>query len=115
VISLPNGRNQHVTRVIWEAQFGPIGKGLLVCHRCDVPACCSIDHLFLGTAADNTADMMQKRRHVKAMAKLTPTDVHVIRMRATAGDTQRAIARSYGLDQSTISDIITRRTWRDVA
>ncbi len=50
-------------RLAWEVTKGAIPDGLYVLHRCDNPPCCNPDHLFLGTAADNTADMMAKGRH----------------------------------------------------
>jgi hypothetical protein len=38
-------------------------SGLLVCHHCDNPACVRPDHLFTGTAQDNTDDMFKKGRN----------------------------------------------------
>lgn len=49
-------------RVSYEWACGPIPFGLWVLHHCDNPPCVRPDHLFLGTAAHNAADMVAKGR-----------------------------------------------------
>lgn len=51
-------------RYAWLISFGPIPDGVLVLHKCDVRACCNPQHLWLGTAKDNTQDALQKGRLV---------------------------------------------------
>ena len=51
-------------RMVWEECFGPIPDGMFVCHTCDNPPCVNPEHLFIGTAADNNRDKVQKGRLV---------------------------------------------------
>jgi hypothetical protein len=49
-------------RLAFEVYKGRIPPGLCVLHKCDTPACCNPDHLFLGTQKDNSVDMANKGR-----------------------------------------------------
>lgn len=53
---------EYAHRVSWEIHYGPIPKGMLICHHCDNPECANPKHLFLGTSKDNVQDMIQKGR-----------------------------------------------------
>jgi hypothetical protein len=50
-------------RLAWIDAYGSIPAGLYVCHHCDRKLCVRPDHLFLGTAQDNSRDMIAKGRH----------------------------------------------------
>ena len=53
--------NAYVHRLAHTLWLGPIGE-FDVLHHCDNPPCINPEHLFLGTARDNAADMVAKGR-----------------------------------------------------
>lgn len=58
------GQRIRASRLVYEVVIGPIGD-LFVLHTCDNQLCINPEHLFLGTAMDNTQDMISKGRKVE--------------------------------------------------
>lgn len=101
-------RNVLTHRAAYEDAIGPVPEGLNVLHRCDNPPCCNPAHLWLGTRADNNADMAAKGRanggglkgQKNGNAKLTNKQAAKI---FAAKGSQTSIAARYGVSQSTVS------------
>lgn len=151
------GRYLLAHRLAWTIVVGEaIPDGLLVLHTCDVRRCVRNDefgtydiagqsyvrygHLFLGTYAANTADMVAKGRYgflvhpetrptgnrnrsithpesvprgeACANAKVTAADVAAIRRRYASGGIRHIdLAKEYGLALSQIGRIIRGESW----
>lgn len=114
-------------RVSYELTYGPIPTGLEICHSCDTPNCVRPDHLFIGTHAENMADMAIKNRsnygrHPESIKRgeqvgtsiLTSAQVIEIRLQHKAGMTQAQLARQYRVTASCIYDVIKRKNWAHI-
>jgi hypothetical protein len=110
------GRRAH--RWAWEVVNGPIPDGLKVCHRCDNPPCVNPGHLFLGTPAENSRDMVLKGRSGRgernSQATLTPEIVLAIRAARDSGAQYPRIAETFGVSKGTAHDIVNRRRWAHI-
>lgn len=107
-------------RVAYELYVGPIGAGLMVCHRCDNPLCVNPDHLFAGTPLENMQDMAAKGRKViapgvkgeaNAQAKLSEVQVREIFSDQRGS---RAIAAQYGIGKTVVNNIKNKTKWGHV-
>lgn len=111
-----NAKQYKAHRLAWEVVNGPIPDGLFVCHKCDVRACVNTEHLFLGTQADNLADMAAKGRSTfgsrNARSKLT--DAQIVEIRGTLAS-QREMGRRFGVTQTTVGRIRNQKGWTHVA
>lgn len=102
-------------RLSYEIHVGDIPPGMRVCHRCDNPPCCNPAHLFLGTAAENSRDMVIKGRSNRGErnghARLSEPEVLRIRSLRAKGMTLKAVAAECGVSFQTVHDITTKRRW----
>lgn len=116
-----DGKKTKAHRVSYELATGQDPGHLHVCHRCDNPPCVNPDHLFLGTAKDNIADMIAKGRKVvgdssgekNPAAKFNWPMVRLIRLAHECGASRRAIANAAQCDPSNIGLIVTEQNWKE--
>jgi hypothetical protein len=106
-------------RLSHEVHIGPVPADLFVCHSCDNRACINPNHLFLGTPADNTQDMIDKGREARgermSNSRLTSAQVTAIRAeRAQGHATFRSLGKRYGVSESMIRKIVKRKAWAHI-
>jgi len=99
--------NTRAHRTSWELANGPIPFGLSVLHHCDTPLCVRPDHLYIGTAADNRRDAVERGRTCRGenhpRTKLSDIDIATARWAMLfAGIGTPKLARAFGVRQSSI-------------
>ena len=112
-----SGRSpQTAHRWTWEQAHGPLPDNLYVMHLCHNRPCVNVEHLRPGTNSENLLMSSENlKRDVKGTKnpahRLTEDDVRAIR---ASTDTQVSLGERYGVRQTTISMVVTGRTWRHV-
>jgi hypothetical protein len=127
-----DGRTKKAHRLAYELTRGEIPHGLCVLHRCDTPACCNPNHLFLGTRAENNSDMMAKGRHVSGgthkqpshcayqrgeshhAAKMTEDMVRIMRADRLSGASFSVLGEKYGVAGSAAYKICKGLLWKHI-
>jgi hypothetical protein len=119
---LHEGINRRAHRISWMIHNGSIKDDLMVLHKCDNRKCVNPEHLFLGTAKDNTTDMMNKNRYWKnpgykaennVTSKLTWKNVEYIRSVYVKrkSPTLTELALQFNVKPSTVQRIIVNKNW----
>jgi DNA-binding transcriptional regulator YiaG len=126
-----DGKTYPAHRIAYELWNEPIPNGLVVRHKCKNRHCVNPEHLETGTSKENANDKIRDgtlmkgdlhyaRIHPEKMArgerhgsvKLTANQVQDIRNRTA--QSQREIAREFGVSQYTVMSIINRKTWKHI-
>lgn len=96
--------------------YKPIPEGLCVRHTCDNRRCVNPAHLVLGTAQDNSQDMVDRKRSGRGakntMAKLTLTEAKEIKLEHTL--TVAEISEKYNLSHQELRDIKAGIVWKEL-
>lgn len=87
-------------------------EGKVIRHKCDNPRCINPEHLEVGTAADNSRDMVERGRWRGGVpSQFTAEQVADIksRYRRYSKDSNTyTLAKEYGVSQQLISQVLRR-------
>lgn len=103
-----DGKIGWIHRLVYEAFVGPIPEGLDIRHLDGDPKNNTPSNLVPGTRVENAHDVYAYGGKYR---KLYREDVLEIRRRLESGESQTAIAKSFGVSAQTVSNIKTRRTF----
>jgi hypothetical protein len=128
-----DGKVMKSHRVSWLLRHGSIPDGLFVCHHCDNPRCVNPEHLFLGTHAENMADMRSKGRgyvpcetipwqHTRPERVLRGEDAPFVKISEAAAcaileaddgawGLRSRLARQYGISPQHVGRILAGKAW----
>jgi hypothetical protein len=118
------GKKRKTHQVSWLIHHGAIPAGMCVLHTCDVPECVNPDHLYIGTKADNAADMLARNRGGQHKnpprgdrrydSKLHAEDVLTIRSLCAEGLSQSKVAARFNISQTAVHKIVHRHRWAHI-
>lgn len=112
-----DGKRGNVCHVILErtGRPRPPSPGDCALHSCDTPSCVNPAHLRWGSQAENSLDRSSRGRASSTGNPITAADIHAIRKawRGNGGSaTLTELAKTYGVNATTIQRIATGQTWK---
>lgn len=95
-------------------------KPPVVRHTCDNATCINPEHLVGGTAKDNEADKLTRKRHARGAkngnARLTLEQALTLRMyRAENGLTYKELAAIFNVSRATVWRVLAEKNWKSNA
>lgn len=112
-------KTEYAHRIAYKLANGSIPTGLYICHKCDVRSCINPEHLFAGTAADNTGDMTRKGRHAGLRRKgsahpRSKINEEAVRRILSAEGTHKEIGKEFGISADNVCLIRGNKAWQHV-
>lgn len=108
VVGIPGTRRTtQAHRFYFKRERGPIPEGMDLDHLCRNRGCVNPHHLEAVSRFTNAIR--------GARAKMAPDTVRLLRAKYKAGGvSQTRLGAEFGIDNSVVSDIVNRRTWKYV-
>ncbi|MFZ5784016.1 MAG: HNH endonuclease signature motif containing protein [Pseudomonadota bacterium] len=103
-------------RLAWIQRNGRIPDGMIVRHKiCGNRRCMNVDHLAIGTQAENVADTIAQGRHVSRRGSATVnakfTEDQIVAIRNCDTPFMELVAQ-YNVSPATMHAILTGKTWK---
>ena len=109
------GAHRLVYQIVHKIADADMSSDIFVCHKCDTPSCVNPDHLFMGTAQDNTSDCLKKGRSARGersgSSKLTEADVILIRQDSRSNS---ELGKIFGVHKNTLRRARVGETWTHI-
>jgi hypothetical protein len=116
------GQSVFAHRISYALHFGIEPGDFMVCHKCDNPICTNPNHLFLGTAQDNSNDMVSKGRspcrpifgELNPRSILTKEEARYIKLASMIRMSNKELGKLFNVHHSTVSMIKLGKSWADI-